>query len=164
MNGDTTEVLATVRASAGRRGLGIGSLWALAALVIWLGLTEPPAIGWQLFLFAMGAAAIWLAEQMRRATQHGLELTRTVLRSTDGTTLAQIDAITGLDRGMFAFKPSNGFLLSLTDKAPAQWRPGLYWRLGKRIGVGGMTPGHQTKFMAEMISAMMAERNGPPKL
>ena len=154
------DVMATVRASTGRRALGIGSLWALAFLVIYLGLTETPAFGWRVFLLGLGAGSIWLAELMRRATSQALELTREVLRSTDGTVLAHVDQITGLDRGMFAFKPSNGFLLSLAQKSGAEWRPGLYWRLGKRIGVGGMTPGHQTKFMAEMISAMMAEREG----
>ena len=157
---DSSGVIATVRASAGRRLLGIGSLWGLAFLVFYLGLTQSPAVGWQAFLFALGGCAVWLAELMRRATAHGLELTRTELRSTDGTTLALVKEMTGLDRGMFAFKPSNGFLLTVDRKEPVTWRPGMWWRLGKRIGVGGMTPAPQTKFMAEMISAMMAERDG----
>ncbi|MEO0863557.1 MAG: hypothetical protein AAFY39_03025 [Pseudomonadota bacterium] len=157
---DSSGVIATVRASAGRRVLGIGSLWALAVLVFYLALTQSPAIGWQLFLFVLGGCSVWLAELMRRATAHKLELTRTELRSSDGTTLALVDEMTGLDRGMFAFKPSNGFLLSVSKKEPVTWRPGMWWRLGKRVGVGGMTPGPQTKFMAEMISAMMAERDG----
>ncbi len=40
-----------------------------------------------------------------------------------------------------------------------EWRPGLWWRVGRRIGVGGMTPASQTKFMSEIIAAMIAQRD-----
>ena len=128
--------------------------------MLYVAVVNPPAPGWQVFLFVVGGGAIWMAERMRRATSNAIELTRRELRDTRGTVLASVDQIVGVDRGMFAFKPSNGFLLKLTDKAPRSWHPGMWWRLGARIGVGGMTPGHQTKFMAEMISAMIAERDG----
>ena len=152
------EVLAVVRASAGRRILGIGSIWVLAVLVLYVAIVSPPAPGWQVFLFVIGGGAIWIAEKMRRATAHALELTRDTLRGSDGTVLAAVDQIVAVDRGMFAFKPSNGFLLKLRAPGTRGWHPGLWWRFGSRIGVGGMTPGHQAKFMAEMISAMIAER------
>ncbi|MEO1363001.1 MAG: hypothetical protein AAFU86_04400 [Pseudomonadota bacterium] len=154
------EVLATVQSSTGRRILGVGSIWILALLVLYVAVVSPPAPGWQVFLFVVGGGAIWMAERMRRATSRALELTRTELRDTGGTVLAPVDQIVSVDRGMFAFKPSNGFLLKLSAKAPRGWHPGMWWRLGARIGVGGMTPGHQAKFMAEMISAMIAERDG----
>ena len=108
-----TEVLATVHASAGRRVLGVGSIWVLAVLVLYVAIVSPPAPGWQVFLFAIGGGSIWIAERMRRATAHALELTNTELRDTRGVVLTHVDHITGLDRGMFAFKPSNGFLLSI---------------------------------------------------
>jgi len=152
------EVIATISASPGRRLLGIGSLWVLSALVIYVGIVQPPAPGWQVFLFVLGGTAIWIGEQMRRATLLILELTPEELRDSSGTVLARTEDIESLDRGMFAFKPSNGFLLRLKSGADRRWRPGLWWRLGSRIGVGGMTPGHQAKFMAEIISAMIAER------
>jgi hypothetical protein len=34
----------------------------------------------------------------------------------------------------------------------------MFWRLGKRLGVGGVTPGAQTKMMSDMIAAMIMER------
>jgi hypothetical protein len=40
--------------------------------------------------------------------------------------LARIDEIASLDRGTFAFKPSNGFLLRLSRKGTRVWRPGLW--------------------------------------
>ncbi len=154
------EVLAVVHASGGRRILGVGSIWILALLVIYVAIVNPPAPGWQVFLFVVGGGAIWMAERMRRATARVIELTRAELRDTSGTVLTPVDQIVSVDRGMFAFKPSNGFLLKLSGKAPRVWQPGMWWRMGARIGVGGMTPGHQAKFMAEMISAMIAERDG----
>ncbi|WP_299368316.1 hypothetical protein [uncultured Tateyamaria sp.] len=157
---DPTRVLATITASPGRRILGIGSLWVLSLLVIYVAIVQPPAMGWQLFLFALGGGSIWIAEQMRRATALSLELTMQELRDSSGEVLAKADDIHSIDRGMFAFKPSNGFLLRLSTPAARTWRPGLWWRMGRRVGVGGMTPGHQAKFMAEMISAMIAERDG----
>ena len=108
---DPDKVLATITASPGRRILGIGSLWILSLMVIYVGIVRPPELGWQLFLFALGGGSIWIAEQMRRATSVTLELTRQELRDTAGVVLARMDEVTGLDRGMFAFKPSNGFLL-----------------------------------------------------
>jgi hypothetical protein len=77
--------------------------------------------------------------------------------------IAALGDIQSMDRGFFAFKPSNGFLLKLRRGAggPRVWRPGLWWRMGGRIGIGGMTPGNQTKFMSDVLAAMMAEREDP---
>jgi hypothetical protein len=152
------EVLATIKASAGRRILGIGSLWILSLTVIYIAIVQPPAMGWQAFLFVLGGASIWIAEQMRRATALTLELTTDELRDSAGHVLARTDDIASIDRSMFAFKPSNGFLLRLKSPGPQTWRPGLWWRIRSRVGVGGMTPGHQAKIMAEMIAAIIAQR------
>ncbi|MEL7166204.1 MAG: hypothetical protein AAGL96_12100 [Pseudomonadota bacterium] len=157
---DNEDILATVNASPGRRILGVGGVWLLAGIVLWVAVTTPPALGWQVFLLAVGGSAIWLAERMRRATALRLELTETELRDSGGTVIARTDDIIGLDRGIFAFKPSNGFLLKLRQAEGRVWRPGLWWRLGNRVGIGGMTPGHQAKVMAEVISAMVATREG----
>lgn len=153
------EILATVAASAGRRFLGIGMLALLGVMVIYVALTNPPALGWQVFLLAFGTIALMVADAMRRATAFRLELTREELRDTGGDVIARVAEIKSVDRGAFAFKPSNGFLLRTSTSAPRRWRPGLWWRIGARIGVGGMTPGRQTRNMAEIIAIMIAERD-----
>ncbi|WP_147112795.1 hypothetical protein [Tateyamaria sp. syn59] len=153
------EVIATISASQGRRILGIGSLWILSLMVIYVGVARPPELGWQLFLLGLGGGALWIAEKMRRATALTLELTPEELRDSTGQIVARTEDIHSIDRGMFAFKPSNGFLLRLNTSGDRAWRPGLWWRLGNRVGIGGMTPGHQAKFMAEILSAMIAERS-----
>lgn len=155
---DENEVLAEVRASAGRRALGIASLLLLAVVLLWVALAHPPAPLWQLFVIAVAAAALWAAQGMYRATASRIELTPLELRDADGTVIARTADIQSIDRGFFAFKPSNGFLLKTTGGGGRTWRPGMWWRLGNRVGIGGMTPGSQTKFMSEIISAMIATR------
>ncbi|MEM7520036.1 MAG: hypothetical protein AAF307_03275 [Pseudomonadota bacterium] len=157
--GKDDEVLATVRASAGRRVLGLGCLGFLGLLLLYIAFFQPPTFGWQLFLVAMGAGSLWCADAMRRATASHVELTPLELRDADGTVIVRVADIVGLDRGFFAFKPSNGFLIKSAATAERVWRPGLWWRVGARIGIGGMTPASQTKFMSEILAAMIATRD-----
>lgn len=159
---DPNEILAVVKASAGRRILGLGSLLLLGVLLVYIAVVQSPELHWRLFLLVLGVAVLWLADRMRRATETQLELTETELRDSDGTIIARVEEIDGMDRGFFAFKPSNGFLLRTTGKAPNEWRPGLWWRVGRRIGVGGMTSAHQTKQMSEILAIIMAKRDMAP--
>lgn len=153
------EILATVQASAPRRAFGVGVLAALGLILIYVALSQPPSNpAWAVFLLLIGAGALWSGYRMRATTRARLELTQTELRSSDGTVIAQIANIQSLDRGTFAFKPSNGFMLHLKTETPRRWRPGLWWSFGRRVGVGGVTAAAQTKAMAEMISALIATR------
>lgn len=153
------EVIATVSASMGRRFLGITSLGLLGVLLIYVSFAQPPAIFGQFFLLLVGALSLWIAEKMRRATSTVIEMTATELRDSSGITICRIDDIESIDRGFFAFKPSNGFLLKTKKPDTRSWRPGLWWRAGRRIGIGGMTPGRQTKFMSEILAATIALRD-----
>lgn len=153
------EVIATVHASAGRRFLGITALAFLGFLLIYLCIVQPPSLLGGLFLLVVGAASLMLAEKMRRSTAHVIEMTDTEIRDSSGHVIARLDDIVSIDRGFFAFKPSNGFLLRTKKPEGRVWRPGLWWRIGRQIGIGGMTPGHQTKFMSEIIAAQIALRD-----
>ena len=153
------DVLASVRASRPRRGFGVFVLGSLGLMLIYLAFTAPPeGFGFQAMLIGFGMITLWLANKMWAATQQVIELTMDELRLSDGTVLAPTAQIASIDRGMFAFKPSHGFTLKLNSKAPVGWHPGMWWRFGKRLGVGGVTPGSQTRIMADVISAMIAER------
>ncbi len=154
------EVLASVRASPPRRGSGVFVLGSLGVMLIYLAFASPPAgLGFQLMLIVFGIGALMMTAKMWQATQLAMELTLEELRLSDGTVLTPTDSIVNIDRGMFAFKPSHGFTLKLAGKTPAGWHPGMWWRFGKRLGVGGVTPGAQTKIMADVISAMIASRS-----
>lgn len=154
------EVLAVLTVSGARRWFGLSVQGALGAMLIYLGFTLSAAFGWQLFLIVVGGFALWSTVAMHRATAVGLELTKDELRSEAGECVAKVAEITRVERGMFAFKPSNGFVITLAAKAPRAWRPGVWWRIGRRIGVGGVTSAPQAKFMAEMLTALINERGG----
>ena len=153
---DEAGVYAVVQASALRRVFAFGVLFALGALVIYTALVQPPAAIWMVFMIGFGTGALWLAEKMRRATLSVIELTDTEIRDSNGNVLARMDDIIAVDRGAFAFKPSNGFTLKLKTKKPRAWAPGLWWRFGRRVGVGGVTSAGQAKFMAEQIALRLA--------
>jgi len=155
------EVLAVLAASPARRIMGVGTVLTLGALAVYVALFEPPGHpGWTAFLIVLGLVALWLSNKMRHATQAHLELTRTDLRSSTGEVLASVADIEALERGALAFKPSNGFTLRLKsgcDAGPRRWEPGLWWRMARRVGVGGVTPGSQARMMAEVLAGLMAE-------
>lgn len=153
------EVLAVIEASVPRRWLAVAMLTTVGLMVIYVALATPPTPGWQIFLIVIGAGALWTAQRLFRATAHRIELTDRELRSSTGICIARIDDIEGIDRGMFAFKPSNGFLLKTRTPGDRAWQPGLWWRMGRRVGIGGVTPGGQSKAMSEVIAALLMRRD-----
>jgi hypothetical protein len=153
------DVLAIVEASAVRRWMGVLMMASLGGLVIFIALSAPPEPFWQVFLIITGVAALWMAEKMRSATRSRIELTAQEMRTSEGQVIARVSDIDKVERGMFAFKPSNGFLVRLRHVHPRIWRPGLWWCSGRKIGVGGVTSAGQTKAMAEILSVLLAERD-----
>mgnify|MGYP000182353287 CR=1 FL=1 len=153
------EIVASVRASEARRYMGVGMLFAVGTLVIYVALATPPSAAWLVFLLVVGLGSLWLAVRMWQATQFQIELTEDELRCSDGNVIARVDDIENIDRGFFAFKPSNGFLIKTKTPASRIWQPGLWWRFGRRIGIGGVTPGSQSKAMSEILAAMIAMRS-----
>jgi hypothetical protein len=153
------EILATLHPSLARRIVGVGSLFAFGAILVTVALTHPPReMGWLLFLLVLGALALVMAEKMRRDTGVHLELTADELRDSEGRLLARVADIRAIERGTFAFKPSSGFLLRLHTSGARAWAPGLWWRFGSFLGVGGITGSREGKYMAEMIAALLSER------
>ena len=152
-------VIATLTPSPARRWGAILSLTALAVLLVLLALEMPRGSGpWALLVAAVGGAMVFGAVRVHRATEVGLELTGDVLRDSGGRVLARVEEIREVDRGAFAFKPATGFLLHLDAAGPRAWAPGLWWRLGRYVGVGGVTHRHEAKAMAEAIALLIAAR------
>lgn len=155
---DEDGVYAHVSASPPRRLFACGVLFGLGALLLYLPLEVPLTFWGTVTMLAFGFGVLVLAEQQRRATLLTLSLTETELWDSSGRLLAKMDEIVLVDRGTFAFKPSNGFTLVLNTKKPRAWVPGLWWRVGRRVGVGGVTSSGQAKFMAEQIALRLSDR------
>lgn len=153
------EILARITASPVRRWFGVCVLLALALAVLSIAFTpEEVALTRRLPLTLLGLAVAGAGLALYRATALALELTPQGLRDSSGRMIAPMEQILGVDRGTFAFKPSNGFVLKLGAKYGLVLRPGLYWRIGKRAGIGGVLQGAETKQMADIIAVILAER------
>ena len=151
-------VIATLAASPPRRWTGTVMLSLLGGLLIYVALSVSFSLS-QVVLILSGIGVLLAASRLFSATAQVIELTQNELRVRDGVILAKLEDITKVERGAFAFKPSNGFLVSTKTSGPRRWSPGMYWCFSSRIGVGGVTGAPQSKGMAEAIAVLIAERN-----
>ncbi|WP_052245347.1 hypothetical protein [Halocynthiibacter namhaensis] len=154
----SADVLMELRVSDVRRVFALCVLIILGMLLLWnaLLITGAPIL-LQLFLVALGLSVLALAEKMRRNTVGGLTLTQEALWNADGSCLVRMEDVVSIERGVFAFKPSNGFMINTRSAGGRFWAPGLVWRVGKRIGIGGITNARDAKSMVEVIVALTTE-------
>jgi len=154
-----SEVLTTLTPSRPRRLLGAGLLVLLGLALLLLVATRPPdGLMRQIFLALFGVACLLQARRGWRATANSLVLRRDGIFDLAGDEICALTNIQSVDRSMFAMKPSNGFLVRLHNPMPRRWAPGLFWRFGRRIGVGGSTPAAQGKQMADILAVLLSEK------
>jgi hypothetical protein len=153
---DQSGMLAIITPSAARRAFAVGVMGGLGLLLELLAFLRPPAVfSLQLLLVLLGVVALIGCVRMFNATSRGLVLSATDLRDTDGRLLTPLSDIEKVERGVFAFKPSNGFVLRLKTPMARAWEPGLWWRVGRRVGVGGVISGAEGRQMADAIAARL---------
>ncbi len=158
MSDDADPFELRIAPSGPRRALGVGMLALLGAMLVAIALARPPeALGWRAFLLAAGATSAWLSLGMWRASARGLVLSEAGLREEGegGRWLARTEAVERVERGAFAFKPSRGFLLRTAAPGPRAWSPGMWWRLGRRVGVGGVLRASDARAAAEVMQARL---------
>jgi hypothetical protein len=135
--------------------MGIATAILLGAILLWIATVPQPNVLLQIVFLVAALWVLWGGYRMHVATSEQIILTRKALLSASGEVLARVDNVARVNRGVFAFKPSNGFLVRLkTPEGPAAWRPGLWWRRGTYLGVGGVVPGGQSRAMAEILTAL----------
>ncbi|PPB80231.1 hypothetical protein LV82_02105 [Albidovulum inexpectatum] len=153
------QILARITPSVPRRLFALGVLGALGFLLVYLAFSIPSGSGLVSgMLVVFGVLALVLCVRMYRATARSLILTQDELRDSEGTVIARLQDVERVERGAFAFKPSNGFLLHLTTSHSRRWEPGLWWRLGRRVGVGGTISGAEGRNMADLLSVALQQR------
>ncbi|MEM8659146.1 MAG: hypothetical protein AAGF22_13705 [Pseudomonadota bacterium] len=150
--------IAVLSVSPPRRYFATGVQAGLGILLILVAgqLPSPTPFG-ILALLAFGGMALWAAYAMFQATTRSVVLTREALTDSEGEVIATLDQIQSVDSGFFAFKPSNGFLLRLKERGPRRWVPGVWWRMGTRVGIGGATNGKAARDMANIIQLIMTD-------
>lgn len=157
---DPDEVIERITPQPVRRGLATGFVGVLGMLLLYLAVTFPP-VDWYFLalLVGMGAGALYLSYQMWEATAETLELTPRELREANGRVLCQIENVAGVDRGFFAFKPASGFIIRLkAPMTPGVYAPGLWWRFGRTLMVGGATAGRESKSVADLIKVLVSQQ------
>ncbi|MDJ1007957.1 MAG: hypothetical protein QNJ13_09055 [Paracoccaceae bacterium] len=157
------DLLARLRVRGARRIIAVVSLTLLGGILLWLAASQGMGAGWRAVLVLFGGAGLWGAWAVQKATETDILLTRDGLFDERGRELAPMDNIVAIDRGVFAFKPSSGFLVKLDRPMKAGWAPGVWWRFGRRLGVGGSVSGFEAKAMAEILELALADRAGTLK-
>ena len=158
-----SEILARLDPSLGRRWFGAITLTLIGILLLYISFFNPPQLlAWKILLPVIALGFLWQAQWNLRVTKTGLVLTREGLFDAQGNQICALYNMMEIDRGIFAFKPSNGFLIRLHEPEPSAWAPGLYWRLGRRLGIGEATRTEQARAMADLLDVLILERSMGP--
>ena len=151
-------VLMELGAAPARRMAAVGALYLAGGLLVWLGATSGASMA--ILVILVGAGGLVTAEVLRRSSRVTLSLTEDGLFDSRGVRLAAWHEIVSVERGSFSLKPSNGFGLKTHAPGPRAWVPGVWWRVGRRIGVGGVLAPRPCRFMAEQIALRLAGEAG----
>jgi hypothetical protein len=154
-----SDVIIKIQPSVARRLFGVVIL-CMAALVMLnfaIGGTAQSVV-LRFVLFILGVAFLWQAQANFRFANAALILKREGLFDDRGELICSLSNISKVDRSWFSFKPSNGFLIRLHQPAVRRWSPGLYWQIGKYLGVGGSISPAQTKEMSDKLLLLMQEK------
>ncbi len=157
MNNDDIVRLA---ASRPRRAIMLVMLAVLGALLVMLGFTTPSdQLAFKALFLVLGLGFLALLPNVYRGSNRYLVLREAGLFDENDNLLVPVENVRAVERGAFAFKPSNGFLLRLKTAQPRSWVPGLWWSQGKRFGVGGVISAGEAKSAAEVLASMAKAQN-----
>jgi hypothetical protein len=137
-----------------RHYLAMIMLAAMGFLFLSIVVKTPPAAPLGIvFLIAVGALALYVSYLVWQVSGRSLHLTADELCDDQGQVLCLVKDIKTVERGALAFKPSGGFVVVLKTRVARGWAPGLWWKFGKRIGVGGVVSSGAGKAMADVLAA-----------
>lgn len=156
---DKDGIYAKITVSAPRFYFAFAVQIALGLILIYMAFAGPAGVLGKFFLITIGVLMLLQAYRLRGAVAREIWLTDAGIVTDDGLLLAPMDQITEVSRGAFALKPSNGFAVTMSQKHSFLWVPGLWWRFGTRVGLGGVTGAGAAKFMAEQIALRVATRD-----
>jgi hypothetical protein len=151
----------TLRPSRPRLWFAIAALGAMALGLFWLALAHPlVGPGWRAGLLVACLPLVLAIRALLASGRRVLILTREGLFDSVSGDVCRIGDIARVERGIFALRPARGFALRLTRPLGRRWVPGLWWRFGRNLGVGGLTGAAETRLMAEVLDALLAAQGG----
>ena len=95
--------------------------------------------------------ALWFKSFLNRYSKMGFLINQEGLFNLDKSLICRIDEIDQIDTSPYTFKSANGFIVILKTKNSFKTVPGLYWRLGKRISIGGLIAKNESKFVSSTL-------------
>jgi len=152
------DIIMTLRPTGPRRWSGILAQLMLGVVLMSFVFSTGLSPTMRLFFALLAGAVLYGAFWMRAVTLQEIQLTERELRINAGRVLTTIDNIESVERGAFAFKPSNGFLVRLKKPCGKGWAPGVWWQRGRMLGIGGTMNAGQSRGMADTMAAMLIER------
>lgn len=158
---EAEDVLVAIRATTFRRYTTVILLVFFALILTQVGIEMPSERPAMKFLaFALGFVSVIQAVFFWRATAVAIELTAQVLRESgpNGRILARVADIEKIDSSAFSYRPASGFLILLKTPAPMMVAPGMWWRRGRKIGIGGVTAKAHSKILAAALQELITER------
>jgi hypothetical protein len=131
-------------------GLSVGGLIVYSAMT-----SASHSIIFKAALLLGGVITLLITLRTYQALGQSIFLTEQGLFLDSGQKLVAIEEVESVNRSAFAFKPSNGFVIVTRQSGQTGWAPGLWWRVGRSLGIGGSTPPAEGKFMADKINELI---------
>ena len=108
-------------------------------------------------LLGLVLLALWFKRFLKRYSKVGFQINSTGLYDLETNLICKIDDIHKVDVSPYTFKSANGFIVFSKTKSKFRSVPGLYWRLGNRISIGGLISKNESKFLSTTLLALIDE-------
>ena len=102
--------------------------------------------------------AFWFKRFLSQYSNVGFLINKMGLYDLHENLICRISDIQRVDSSPYTFKSANGFIIILKEKTSFQLVPGLYWRLGRRISVGGLISKNESKLLSTAVANFL-EKN-----
>lgn len=139
--------------------MGVGFLLLLAltlAFAAWQ--LHDAALAWRAFVLVLAGFAATQAVALWRSENSGIGLRADgIYCLSTRQRLVALSEIEKVEAGLSLLKPASGFVVRLRSPAPFARMPGLWWRIGRRLGIGGITPKARGKAMASALEELLRQ-------
>ncbi len=104
-----------------------------------------------LFVYVLAMLTLFGCFKFYQNTREELLLYEDRVASSSGELLFEVSNVKSIDNSLLSFKPSNGALIYLKSPMPMKVHYGLWWRVGKKVGIGGCTNRAEVNVMVDII-------------
>ena len=131
-------------------------IFILSLFLIYTLLTLNDKISFSDFLLIpiLVISILWFRRFLSRYSKIGFVISTDGLFDLNMDLICTIDDIKKIDVSPYTFKSANGFIILLKTKSSFKSIPGLYWRVGKRISIGGLVSKNESKLLSGRLIEM----------